>query len=148
MRRYSGYGLAAVGTNKTIINLITATTVRPKLYEFTIGSVATPGDVATSFIVGRFTALGTEASGFTPVAHDPADPASLCDFGVGHSAEPTYTANAHVYQISMNQRQAFRFTTIPEYGFVAPATASNGLGLYSLSSTGTPSTQACMLIVE
>lgn len=137
-RRYHGRGSAATGTNKTILTLISATTIRPFIYDVVVGAVATPADQAARFYLARFTAVGTEGAGFTPVALDPADPASLADYGVGvFTAEPTYTANAIVLQISLNQRATFRWVASPEGELKAPASANNGIGFYSLSSTST-----------
>lgn len=139
MRRYAGKsGSVAVGTNKTLLSLISAATIRPRLYDLVIGSVATPADAATHFAVMRMTAVGTEGSGFAPTALDPADPASLADCGQGvFSVEPTITANSELLDFSMNQRATFRWVASPGGEIVAPATASNGLVVRSLSSTVT-----------
>ncbi len=148
-RRYSGVGSAAVGTNLTVINLISAATIRPELYEFLLGSgVNAPGDIATIFHIERFTAVGTEGSGFTPVAIDPGDPASLADFGVAHSGEPTYTANAILYKLAMNERATYRWVAAPGSGLKSPATALNGVGLQSQSSGGTVAHEATILHEE
>jgi hypothetical protein len=137
-RRYHGMASAATGTNLTILTLISAATIRPKLYDLIIGCVATPADQATKFSVLRFTAAGTEGSGFTPVAIDPNDPAALADYGCGaFGVEPTYTANSNVLQISMNQRATIRWVAAPGGELMAPATAANGLGVRSISGTGT-----------
>jgi len=137
-RRYFGHGSAAVGTDLHIINLISAATIRPAIYDLVAGCVATPADGATAFEVVRTTAVGTEASGFTPTALDPANPASLADIGVGvYSVEPTVTANSEILKFSVNQRATFRWVAAPGGELVAPATASNGLGTRSSSSTGT-----------
>lgn len=148
-RKYSGNGAAAVGTNKTILTLISATTVRPKLYDLVIGCGATPADLATIFHLERFTAAGTEGSGFTPLAIDPGDPASLADYGVGvFAAEPTYTGSAVLLKLSLNQRATFRWVAAPGSEFVAPASAANGLGLQAQSSGGTATHEVSMLHEE
>lgn len=135
---FSGVGAAAVGTNLTILALESAATIRPKLYEFLIGVGATPVDNATLFHLERFTAPGTEGSGFTPVAIDPANAGlELADYGTGlYSVEPTYTANAILQKLALNQRATFRWIAAPGKELIAPATASNGIGLQSQSSTG------------
>lgn len=135
--RYSGIsGSVAVGTNKALLNLISAATVRPHLYDLIAGCVATPADAATNFQVVRTTAIGTEGSGFTPTKLDPGSPASLCDIGQGvFSAEPTKTANSAILSFSMNQRATFRWVAAPGGELIAPATAGNGLAVESLSST-------------
>ena len=137
-RRYTGNGSAASGSNKTCLNLISAATIRPALYDLVIGSVATPADAAVKWTVARTTAVGSEGSGFTPIALDPGDPASLADYGVAPASEPTYTSNAVLLQISMNQRNTFRWVAAPGGELIAPATANNGLGCKTVSvSTGT-----------
>lgn len=149
MGRYSGVGAVVVGTDKTLLTLISATTVRPKLYDLVIGCGATPADLATIFHLERFTAVGTEGSGFTPLALDPADPAALADYGVGvFAAEPTYTGGAVLMKLALNQRATFRFVAAPGSELVAPATANNGIGLQAQSSGGTASHDVTMLHEE
>lgn len=140
-RRYHGFGSAAVGTDKSILTLFpSATTVRSRIYDVLLGCSATPADQATLFYLGRFTALGTEGAGFTPVALDPGDPAAISDCGVGtFSVEPTYTSNAQVLVIVMNQRATIRWVAAPGGELVSPVTASNGIGCKSSAGTGTAS---------
>ena len=134
-RKYAGNGAAAVGTNKTILTLISAATIRPMLYDLLIGSGVTPADLATIFHLERFTAVGTEGSGFTPEPLDPDDPASLADYGVGvFAAEPTYTAGAVLLKVPLNQRATFRWVAAPGGELVVPATAANGIGLTPIAS--------------
>ena len=147
MGRYSGVGSAAVGSNLTVLALESAATIRPEIYELLIGASATPGDVATLFHLERFTAVGTEGSGFTPFAHDPPG-TSLADYGTGlYSVEPTYTANAILYKLPSYQRGPFRWVAFRR-GFTAPATANNGIGLQSQSSGGVIVHEATMLHEE
>ena len=150
-RRYAGKGAAAVGTDKTLLNLFNSAAgplSRAFLYELIIGCAAAPGDTATNFVLGRTTALGTEGSGYTPVMLDPANPAAGWDFGVAHSAEPTYTAASFMLAIDLNQRATFRWIAAPGSEIVAPATQNNGLGLKSSASTGTATHTATMLYTE
>lgn len=138
--RYAGHAVGvASGAAKALWNLISAATVRPRLYDIIVGTVATPADLAVLFAVIRTTAVGTEGSGFTPTALDPGSPASLCDIGVGvFGAEPTKTANSEVLHIPMNQRASFRWVAAPGGELIAPATADNGLCLQTESvSSGT-----------
>lgn len=146
--RFSGYGSAATGTNKTVLALLSSTSVRPCLYEFSLGSSSSPADVATLFLLGRSTAVGTEGSGFTPLPLDAADAAAQADYAVAHSVEPTYTAGGILWGASLNQRATFRWVANPGGEFVAPASANNGIGLYSSSSGATPTYQATMYHFE
>lgn len=137
-RRYHGFGSAAVGTNLTIVTMISAATIRPRLYDILIGCAATPADQATKFSLLRCTAAGTAGSSFTPIALDPNDPAALATCGQGvFSVEPTYTANSNLLVLDVNQRATVRWVAAPGGELMAPATASNGIGLRSLSGTGT-----------
>ncbi|MGE0289374.1 MAG: hypothetical protein AB7I42_24270 [Bradyrhizobium sp.] len=150
MRKFFGFGSVAVGTDKTLITLNATAAVRPRIYEIMIGCKATPADAASHFTVGRITALGTEGSGFTPVELDPANPAAIADFGVGvFSVEPTYTANKELWSCSMNQRATVRWIANRESDMlVAPATANNGLGLKSKTSTVTTAHEASIYYEE
>jgi len=149
-RRYAGVGSAAVGTNLTVLALESAATIRPGIYEFIVSAGATPGDLATIFHLERFTAAGTEGSGFTPYELDPADAGlELSDYGTGlYSVEPTYTAGAIMYKFSMNQRATYRWVASPGSSLISPATAASGTGLQSQSSGGVVVHEATMLHEE
>jgi hypothetical protein len=95
-----------------------------------IGSVATPADNAWEYFIQRYTAAGTSTS-VTPQALDPGDPAALASAGQAHSAEPTYTANAVLLRVAGSQRTPFVWYAQPGWQFKMPATAANGLGVYS-----------------
>lgn len=136
-RRYSIDGQATNTAAKTILGLTSAATVRPKIYDLTIGSDATPADMAAEYVLQRYTAAGT-ATAVTPQALDSGDPASLCAAGEAHTVEPTYTANAILLQFALNQRATYRWVAAPGGEIVLPATAANGVGLAVISVSGTP----------
>lgn len=146
-RRYSGLGDQAAASNITIIGVTSATTIRPELYEFLLGSGATPGDLASILHLERYTVAGTSTS-FTPIALDPGDPAALAAIGSNHTVEPTYTAASHLYALSLNQRATYRWVAAPGSAFKAPATAANGIGLQFQSSGGTAVHEATFLHEE
>ncbi len=147
-RNYSGNGAVAVGTNETVITLISAATIRPKLYELMVTCGDSPAALMTIFHIERFTAVGTETSGFTPHALNPDDPASLADYGVAHSAEPTYTALAVLMDMAVHQNGGFFWRASTGREFICPATAGNGIGLQSQSSGGTAVHRATMFHEE
>lgn len=149
-RRYCAKGGAAVGSNVTILNLISTTAIRPRITDIIVGCAATPADTATKFEMRRCTTAGTAGSSFTPIALDPADPAAVATCGVGtFSAEPTYTSNATLLGFSMNARATFRWVAAPGCELAAPPTASNGIGLVSVSvSSGTAVHDATFLFEE
>lgn len=134
-RRYSAAGDQAVGSNATVLGVTSAATIRPKLYDVLVGCAVTPADEATNFVVQRYTAAGT-ATSVTPQGLDPGDPAALASAGSNHSGEPTYTSAAILLTIPLNQRATFRWVASPGGELVMPATAANGLGIYSLAATG------------
>lgn len=136
MRAYSVSGPNASGSsNKTLVTVIGATTVRPRVFDIILGSQATPADQAAEYSIKRFTAAGTAGSSPTPNPLDPSDVASVATAGITHSAEPTYTAGSTLLDINLNQRATFRWVASPGMELVGPATASNGLGLSLVAST-------------
>lgn len=135
-RGYSVSGPNASGSaTKTMVTVISATTVRPRIFDLVLGSQATPADQAAEYAVSRFTAVGTAASNPTPLPTDPSDVASISTAGITHSVEPTYTASQDVLVINLNQRATFRWVASPGYELVAPATATNGLGARLVAAT-------------
>jgi hypothetical protein len=145
--KFCSIGDAAVGTDKTLINLFNPAatpTSRGRIYDLVIGCAATPADQATKFYLGRTTAVGTEGSGFTPNNIDPAGPAGAYDAGIAHSAEPTYTASKQLMNAGVNQRATFRWVAAPGCEIVMAATQNNGVGLKSSSGTGTASHNATL----
>lgn len=146
-RRYNTYGAGDVGTDKTVLTVISTTAIRPRICDIIVGAGTTPADHATKFVLNRLTATGTGTS-FTPVALDPSDPAATFTSAYNHSSEPTYTASGYLLGFSMNQRSTFRWVAAPGFELVAPATANNGIGLKSLSSTTTADHEATFLVEE
>lgn len=141
-RRYAVIGNQTTSSSaKTLWSIGSTTAVRPRVYDFIIGSDATPADVALRFFVQRCTAQGTNTS-WTPVALDSGDPASTTTSGVNHSAEPTYTANALLIDIAMNQRSTQRWVASPGGEFVCPATSANGVGLQVIHASATPTVRS------
>ena len=110
---------------------------------FCLSSYATPTDNSISWILQRYTAAGT-STGVTPVALDPADPASVGVAGENHTVEPTYTAATELFDNALNQRATLQLWTAPGAEFVCPATAANGIGWQPLhaSFTGVVETTA------
>ncbi len=133
-RRYSGEGTDTNTAATTQTELRSATTIRPRVYDLMISSAATPADNAGNYQLQRTTTIGTHTA-FTAIALDPGDPASLAVFGVNHSAEPTYTANAILMVVSVNMRATFRWVAAPLGELVLPA-AANGVGMLANTPGG------------
>lgn len=133
------YGVEMNRTASTTASLgtIGADATRPrrgKWYDIMFGSEATPADNAFRYIVQRCTALGTSTA-VTSQPLDPADAATESDAGENHTIEPTYTAGAILLAVGLNQRATFRWVASPGGELVYPATASNGLGVQTPTSS-------------
>ena len=135
----------AVAANKGAANVqgvlyLTAASAnmrRAKVYDWTLGCGASPGDAAFIHIGQRCTTAAT-GSAKTPNSLDPAD--TLATTIVAQdtiTVDGTLTANAFVFRKALNQRATFRWVAAPYSEILIPATANNGvmLGLSSASTT-------------
>ncbi len=155
-RNYNVTGNCVTGTGSTtipIMNVISATTIRPMIYDVTMGFDATPADNAFKFAFQRETTVGTWAgaggAAITPQALDPADPAALATANQGVcNAGPTLTAGAFLLQWSQNQRATFRWVAAPGSELKMPATASNGLSLTAPVATASVNAAFTVLYQE
>ena len=111
-RRYASTGDQNAAASATVVTVVSATTIRPRIYEVVFGSAATPADQAFNMDLRRFTAAGT-ATAITPQGLAPADPAALASAGSNHPVEPTYTAGAILLGFSINQQAPFRWVASP-----------------------------------
>lgn len=149
-RRASNYASCAPGANKTFTNsYAVGTTLRPKMFGLIIGCGLSTSDQASIFYVQRTTALGTPAGTITPASHDPSFAMSNVGMGYGaYSAEPTYTASTILMQIPLNQRYTYHWQAFEGCELVIPATANNGLGVKTLSTTSSQDHQVTQWILE
>lgn len=137
MRGYVVNGPSETGTaNKTAVSVIGATTVRPRVYEFTMGITTAPNstDQQGAFAIGRWTTSAGTTTSATPNPVDPSDVASTSTAGITYTAEPTYAAT-YLFSNAMNQRATFRWVAVPGYELVNPATATTGIGLKNVAIT-------------
>ena len=141
-RRYSIDGAQAVAApTDSVLGLTSTTAIRPAIYDIIFGSNATPADNALQWLVQRYTAAGT-ATAVTPQPLDSGDPAATAAAGENHTAEPTYTADAILLNISANQRSTQRWMASPGGELVMPATAANGCGIQPVHASFTGEVQA------
>jgi hypothetical protein len=123
---------------------VSADATRPRrfeIYDLLIGSEAAAADNPFLYVLQRFTAPGT-STGVVPQPLDPADAATEMDAGENHTVEPTYTAAAILLEIALNQRATFRWIATEGGRLIAPATASNGIGI------ATPTSSAVAITVQ
>lgn len=146
------YSVSANATNTQsstlpLVGITGSTTVRPCIYEFTFGSSGAPADNAASFIFQRATTAGTSTA-FTPIALDPADPASTTSSGFTYTVGPTLTANSILYEFGLNQRATFRWIAAPGSELKVPATAANGIMCLNPAVSATWTAQFVLLFAE
>jgi hypothetical protein len=138
------------GANKTVLSVgnPSSNPRRASVFFIELSSRDTPVDQAINFDVRRCTALGTSTA-VTPTKFDEAGEASLMVSGENHSVEPTYTSAKELIDTSFNLKSTYRFQTAPEWGFIIPATASNGIGVELLAaSSGTPNIESTIHFSE
>ena len=63
------------------------------------------------------------------IALDPDDPAALAVVSFNHTVEPTYTADAQLYSLPLNQRATYRWVASPGSAFKCPATATTAFSM-------------------
>ncbi len=148
-RNYSVAGNATNTQSSTLplTGITGGTTVRPCIYEFAFGSSGSPADNAASFLFQRATTIGA-GSAFTPVALDPADPASTTTSLITYTTGPTLTANAYLYEFGLNQRATFRWIAAPGSELKVPATAANGIMCLNPAVSATWAAQFAVLFAE
>lgn len=123
------------------VNADPTTPRRIKIYDFILGSEASPADNPFLYVFQRYTAAGT-LTAVTPRKLDPADATALTNAGENHTVEPTYTSGEILERIALNQRATFRWVAAPGGELVTPATASNGIGI------ATPTGSAVVISAE
>lgn len=129
MSIYAAQGLKAT-TAQTALTVISASTIRPRIVEFVLGSTGAPSsDASFQVQLKRFTAAGTAGTSPAGVGTDPNDPAAVVTFGSNLSIEPTYTANTTLAEVAVNPRGTFRWLAYMQSAeLILPATTANGAG--------------------
>lgn len=126
------YGLLKRTASTTAsLGSLGANATRPRRlawYDLIVGSEAAAADNPFLYILQRCTAQGTSTA-VTLLPLDPADAATEATSGQNHTVEPTYTAGAILLEIPLNQRATFRWIATEGGRLIAPATASNGIGI-------------------
>jgi hypothetical protein len=124
--KYVTSGAMALIAADTVLSVIAATTVRPRISDLVLSSNSTPNDYSADFQLQRFSADGT-GTGVTPTPLDFNDPASLSTSKHTYTVEPTLTAGEVLLRIAHNQRATVRWVAQPGYEFVIPALAGDGI---------------------
>lgn len=126
--RYSTRGNMALIAADTVLSVIAATTVRPRVYDIVLSSPSTPNDYSAQFLLQRFSADGTGTS-VTPQPLDFNDPASLSTSKHTYTVEPTLTSGEILLDLAHNQRATVRWVAQPGGELIIPCLAGDGLAL-------------------
>jgi hypothetical protein len=143
----TGQENAVTASLTTVLDVVAATTVRPRIYDFTISCGGTPADNAIRWAVMRHTTANTGTS-VTPTALDPADPAAVATSLENCSAEGTYTSGSELFDQTVNQRAAYRWVAAPDGELIVPASANNGVGIRVSHASYTGTADATIHFME
>lgn len=136
-RRYSVDGEQNIASpDDTCLILTTATTVRPGIYFIMVGVSGTPADSAITHYGQRSTAAGTSTA-VTPQPLDLDDPAALCSAGENSTIEPTYTSNAILFRLALNQRASHSWYADAYGALTISDTSAAGLGFFPVHASST-----------
>ena len=107
---------------------------RFKLADIIFGSEATPGDNVFLWEVNKRTGLPTGGSGVTG---QPLDDSDTKASSLAGNQAPTANGSGSGNKLSvpLNQRATFRWAAQPGREIIAPATASNGFGFSTPTSS-------------
>lgn len=135
-RKYNSEGqrLAPGVPPATILALVSAATIRPRIYEWSISCGRAPADQAVKFSMLRFTASSAAATAVTPTPMDPNDPVAVAVAQHNCTVDPTYTDTLQT--VSLNQQATFRWASPLENAIILPATVDNGVGLQFVAVSG------------
>lgn len=155
-KNYSVTGNCVSGTGSAtlpIMNIVSAATVRPTVYDIQLGTDATPADNAFKFSFQRGTTAGTWAgaggAAITPKPLDFSDPAALAAANQGVcSVGPTLTSAEFLWQWAMNQRASIRWVAAPGSELKLTASATGSLNLMVLVATASVNVAFGILYAE
>jgi len=121
-------GAMALIAADSVLSIISATTVRPRVSDILLSSSSTPNDYSADFQIQRFSADGT-ATAVTPQPLDFDDPVAITTSKHTYTAEPTLTANEILLRLAHNQRATVRWVAQPGFELVCPKLAGDGVAL-------------------
>lgn len=139
--RVPGSSVASAAANNTVLG-ISAPGSAMRRFGLTSLEISFSTTADNNYVIRgrRSTAAGTSTA-VTPQPDDPADAASNFTAGEDHSADPTYTAGSEFLELSLNQKNTFKWWAPPGSPIIVPATASNGIGFDPSVAPSTPTVQ-------
>ena len=138
MARYNCAHQTAAGSTLSLLMLVNpGTAVRAALYSLTLGSDATPADLAGEFTVQRGTVSGT-GTALTENTRDTLTVAATIACEGGTFTGSTVTANTYQKMIPLNQRATYEWNANPGDEIYGRAVADDVIVVYSVAHGGTP----------
>ena len=132
----------AAASASAILQITNATTLRGKIYDFSVSASGAMEDDTVQYDVLRFTVAPTDTT-VTPRALDPAAPAAVhSDCGENGGTSGTITANTEVFNQGIHVRAAYRWVAVPGGEIVLSAVAANGVVWRALASSYTGTVEA------
>ena len=120
----------------SVLSYQSATTIRPAIYEFIVGTTGTPADNAIEYRLMRFDGGSEAGDALTPQPLDQAMPAALGTALGNLTTEPTAVAGED-FIIGINQRATFRWIASPGRELLIPAVADEGVNLVGFNGSYT-----------
>jgi hypothetical protein len=126
-----------IAPNKTALNLIGSATCRPRIGEFHISTTGVPGTEAPVSARGQRTTADGTGTAVIAQPTDSADPASIATAKSNYSAEPTYKADANLFDWFFNPRTIVQWNAYdPRAEILIPANAGEGFAVQTISVGG------------
>lgn len=144
--RYVTSGAMALIAADSVLSVIAATTVRPRVFDIVLSSSSTPNDYSADFQIQRFSADGTGTS-TTPQPLDFNDPAAVSTSKHTYTVEPTLTSGEILLRLAHNQRATVRWVAAPGAELVIPALAGDGVALVC-NAVSTQFTEVATIMFE
>jgi hypothetical protein len=124
---YSGAAVAGMWLGIANSGAITA---RSRVYEFVLGSHATPVDQSSMWSIMRTTTAVPTGGGTPGIAYnDSADGSALASVYQAATGGATLVTASPLYTIGLHQKASFRWVASPGREFVNPITTLLGIGI-------------------
>ena len=138
-RRYNVVGSMTTTSSafKSALSVIATATVRPTVYDFSVGTSGTPADNSTQWEAIRMSGTVGTSTLSTPTALDSGDPAATCTGGKIYTVEQGTPGSIIFGPLDLNMRATYRWVAAPGGELIAPPTAANSINLAVTSSAYT-----------
>lgn len=143
MAKYALDGAQAVASPDDTTITVERGGGRVAVYDFTVGSSATPADNALIHTCQRTTADGS-GTAVTPRPLNIDEAAAAATSLENQTIEPTYTADLIMWKISANQRATYRWVAAPGGELWIADTSAAGLGWFTTHGSFTGSVEVML----